>query len=98
MHSTHACPLTVARFGRYERATDPVSIHESSYVRRAYSEGKAACFGEEPRLYWTCHASYYLGGRTAVGAMAPETDLNMYMNDWLFIAPSATADSFSAPA
>ena len=28
--------------------------------------------------------------------MAPEAELNYYVNDWLLVAPSATADSFVA--
>jgi len=70
-------------------------------LESAHDQMRRECLGSDSGLISDmCTTSRFLrlGGGRGDGEMASEAELNYYVNDWLFIAPSSTADTFGAIA
>ena len=69
-----------------------------SELERLVAVTRNECLGTDGDIEALCTTSRFLRMSGGDAAMAPEAEYNYYVNDWLFLAPSATADTFAALA
>lgn len=77
---------------------DPTNPVVPEGVRTALQRAERACLGgAAPQLVDLCRASHFLraGGKSA-SSLVREAERNMFVNDWFFLAPSGTADTWAA--
>jgi len=79
---------------------DPFTHAVPDTMRAASNTAEQACLGGLGRVTDLCRTSHFLATKglgPAVGkfTLAREAERNMYVNDWFFIAPSRTADTWA---
>ena len=79
---------------------DPFTHAVPDTMRAASNTAEQACLGGQGRVTDLCRTSHFLAPKglgPALGkfTLAREAERNMYVNDWFFIAPSRTADTWA---
>ena len=65
-------------------------------LTRAYEAMKSTCVGTNGAVPDLCRASYMIGlGRGDTSRLTIDAERSYFLNDWLLLAPSATADTFA---
>ncbi|KAL1530778.1 hypothetical protein AB1Y20_001676 [Prymnesium parvum] len=67
-----------------------------SQLGAIYPVVRRACFGRKGRVLEMCRTSHYLNMVGEADAMSDEAEYNYFVNDWMLLAPSETADSLGA--
>ena len=83
-----------------EWTPDPLNHAVPHTMRAAKRTAEQACLGRLGRIMDLCRTSYFLntkGVGPAYGkfTLVREAERNMFVNDWFFIAPSRTADTWA---
>ena len=101
-------PLRLAALPAGQLWFAPTCCHYTSRVRgapvpsavtRAHAAMERTCMGEQGIVQELCRTSVAVAsGRGDASKVTLEAERNYFLNDWIFVAPSATADTFAAIA